>query len=350
MKKTGKILGLCILLILTAAPAFSQFDFDKQLHDLENNIKQIHDLQESVSEFSRLFAEALPLNSTIGLNWSDAYIGQLLGIPPRLGIGFSVGTTFINLDAINNLMSMFGESLPVNNLKAGLPLPAYTIEGRIGGIILPFDAGVKVGIIPDNSIPILQEYGIGLDYLLVGGDIRYALLRGKTFPLKLSVGVGLNYMEGKISKNLPVNVPTFEFIDPLENNTYMLTMTNPDLNLRWKTTNLEFKAHASIPLLIFTPYAGIGVSYAWSEAGYEVKSRIMVNDEPINDEIRRILSYYGIHDVTNDGFSSIIRNEGMNYRVFGGLSINVAVLRFDFTAMYNLKDSFGFTFGARFQL
>jgi len=341
MKKIGKILCfLAVIYLLAANPVFSQTP------------PTLNDLRKNVGAFSESLMGALPFNSTMGLNWSDAYIGQFLDMPPHFGIGFSMGATFIQVGSMNKLMKMFGTELPVGDLPAGLPLPGYTVEGRIGGFILPFDAGFKIGYIP-SDIPLLETFGVGLDYLLVGGDVRYAIIKDGIIPLRLSIGMGLNHINGGISKSIPTGEQRFTFGNP-KGGDLTLIVPNPDLGLRWKTTNLEFKAQASFPLILITPYVGIGVGHAWSEAGYEVKSKIKVNngyeDIPIDVEIIDIMKSLGVTGVNKNGFESMIKDNGFNARLYGGLSFNMAVIKLDFTAMYNFEDSFGFTIGTRFQL
>jgi len=340
MKNSVKILSLFLVLFLLAAG--SVFSAPKPLEDLQN----------SVTTFSESIATALPFNSTIGLNWSDAYIGQLLGIPPHFGVGFSVGATFLKIGSMEKLMQMV--DAPIGNLPVSLPLPGYTLEGRIGGIVLPFDAGFKVGVIPADSLKLLDAFGLGLDYLLVGGDFRYPLLKGGVFPLKVSVGLGVNHINGGISKTIPTGIPSFTFDDPHPlGGSYTLAMSDPTLGLRWKTTCMEVKAQASFPLIIITPYAGIGLGYAWSEAGYKIDSKITVNDDPVdnNASVKKLLKdVFGVTSVDNNGIESMVKVNNMNFRVYGGFSFNIVVIKLDFTAMYNFQESYGFTFGTRFQL
>ncbi|MCL2809978.1 MAG: hypothetical protein FWD24_07970, partial [Treponema sp.] len=94
----------------------------------------------------------------------------------------------------------------------------------------------------------------------------------------------------------------------------------------------------------------LGVGHAWSEAGYQVKSKITVNDSEINDDVINVMKQYGITDVSKDGFESILKNNAFNARVFGGLSVNMTAIKLDFTVMYNFSDSYGFTIGTRFQI
>jgi hypothetical protein len=140
----GIIFGLLIIFLPAASPVFSQGAF-KDLQNAADNV--IDDLAASV-----------PFNSAIGLNWSDAYIGSF----PHFGVGASLGATTIDFNAVSGLMSMFGVPLKIEGFFEGIgfPLPAYTVEARIGGIIIPVDIGVKFGVLnPDFA----QVSGLGLD-------------------------------------------------------------------------------------------------------------------------------------------------------------------------------------------
>jgi len=326
MKKNKKILCLiAVVFLLAAGPAFSE-------------IPSFEDLQGTVSGFAESLAQSLPFNSTIGLNWSDAYIGQLLGFPPRLGVGFSLGATTMPIDSLTELAGNFGFNIPFD-LAIGLPLPAYTIEGRVGGIILPFDVGFKFGYIPE-----FEMFGLGLNYRLIGFDIRYALINTKILPIKLSVGLGYNNLEGGFSATLPTG------LDISFDDLFSLSVSPPEFNLFWKTNVVELKAHVSFPLFIVTPYAGAGFSWAWSSAGYKLASEITTNGISLEDA-REILEELGVSNLDTDGFESTVDVNGWNMRLYAGLSFNITFIRLDFTLMYNVRDAgLGFTFGTRFQL
>ena len=330
MKKKLKILSIFLaVFLLAASPVFSQ---------------TIEELQNAVNSFSDAMAKSLPFNSTIGLNWSDAYIGQLLGVPPRFGVGMAVGATTLQLDAINDLLDVFDSviDLPFN---IGLPLPAYTVEARIGGIIIPFDIGLKFGYLNTSNSALFDFMPFDVDYMLIGADFRYPLINNRL--IRLSAGVGFNHLRGGISTEIDIGNPSFTFQD-LSNTTRTITMNNPDVGLSWQTNVVELKAQASFIHFIITPYVGAGVSYAWSRAGYRVDANITGNVA----EFQQVLNQLGItnFDPAN-GFESIIENNDWNARLFGGISFNLAVIRLDLTVMYNLRDNaVGATLGTRFQL
>jgi len=297
-------------------------------------------LQRSAAGFSSSIAQSLPLNAALGLNWSDAFIGRLFpGLPPSFGVGVSLGFTTIELDAMAELAEHFGfGSLP--NITR-MPFPAYTAEARVGGLFLPFDVGLKFGILPEVGLG-----NIELDYLMVGVDIRYAVRDSRLLPI--SVGIGFNHLRGGIGGSVGSG-RSFNFTDPETDAPLEIAITAPNVNFNWHTNTIDFRAQVSQSLLIFTPYLGIGVSHAWSRAGYDVNATVT---GPI-DRVNAYLRYVGLDemDLSNTGMSSQIDNNAWGVRLFGGASINLPMFRIDLTGLYSFRDgNYGVSIGFRFQL
>jgi len=349
--KIKRIFVICLIIFLTASvTAFSQEGDPPS--DPNVPPKGLEALQDAGKSFSEKLAQSLPFNSTIGLNWSDAYIGQLLGVPPRFGVGLTVGTTLIPLDEMSALFEMFDFDLPVKNFPIGLPLPSYTAEARIGGLILPFDLGVKFGYIPSFNIPYVD---IGVRHLILGADLRYSLLPKNTPILKLSIGVGYNYLNGGLSRDINLDIAPFEFDDDITGKKYSLSIENPNVALNWQTHCFEAKAQASFFLILFTPYIGAGFSYAKSEAGYHVNTKVSVKEgdiemDELSEEVIELMSALGLGNISDNGFGAVFPIEGYNVRVYGGVCFNIAMAKIDLTLMYNIfSKSIGGTIGVRAQ-
>jgi len=339
--KNIKVKMLVLLIIsLAVNPVFS----DTTLEALQNG----------VNEFAESMANALPFNSTMGLNWSDGYIGQITSVPPHFGIGISAGVTTMNFDSFKKMLELFGvtnmpfDSSMIQNM--GFPIPGYTVEGRIGGAILPFDIGLKFGYLPQDAVKSLME-DYGSKYMLLGADFRYSLLNKKILIPKLSIGLGFNYMEGGITAPLPLDL-SYTFKDTNNNNYTLTSLDKANIGLEWRTVNVEFKAQASFPFKFITPYAGAGVSYAWSRAGYKVTAKLLVDNNSISEDIKKILmEQLKVTNVSDKGFETIKNINHIGARAFGGLSINIAFFRIDITGMYEfIGGHLGGTLGMRFQL
>jgi hypothetical protein len=343
-----KRLLIVLIVILAATSAFS-LDFSS--------------FQSAYNEFAQDVATSLPFNTSLGLNWSDAYIGQLFALPPHLGVGITLGFTTMPFSAINSVLTALGNSLPseLNFAKQiGMPIPAYTLEARVGGLFLPFDVGVKIGVIPPGA---MKSGSFTADYLLAGADLRFALLQERILLPAISIGAGLNVMRGHIAlggmMNGPITLANVQIpMGPL----YDISLTDPTLAFNWETTVVDFKVQISKSLIILTPYVGAAASYALSStAGGGLFSSLTVDDgtgphPPTPADISNIEGYL------SGGGSKVNLNEGgvtvtkslrgsLAFRVFGGVSLNLLILKIDVGAMYNITSrSIGLSGNARLQL
>jgi hypothetical protein len=215
------------------------------------------------------------------------------------------------------------------------------------------DIGFKFGYLkPDTTKSLVDKFAsgvdFGIDYLLLGADFRYALFDKKVFPFKLSIGLGINYLKGGITSAFSSGI---EFNDPVFD--ISISQKSPGkLDVYWNTINFELKPQVSFPLKIITPYAGAGLSFSLTEAGYKVITPPLELNGPFTkDQIMQILKdEFGI-DVLEEGFRYVNNKSKFNMRAFGGFSVNLIFVRLDFTGMYNLlSGDLGATFGFRFQL
>jgi hypothetical protein len=194
MKKKSFLVFILVLVIGQGALVFAQTP--------PTTVNLIDDFKKGFQQFSDDVASVLPMNSTIGLNWSDAYIGQLIALPPSLGVGITAGVTGIPYDSVKKILvdTLKGDDNEIPSLikDYGLPLPAMAIDARLGGFILPFDIGFKFGFVPKTLADQVGD-NIKIDFLLVGGDIRYLLMKQRFVVIpEVSVGVGYNYLKGSV--------------------------------------------------------------------------------------------------------------------------------------------------------
>jgi len=249
----------------------------------------------------------------------------------------------VDVDILGDMLNVFSPGLSGMLFTfGGFPLSGWIAEGRLGGFFLPFDVGVKFGFRPVVS----GSGSLEMDYLLVGGDVRYALLRGGAVLPAISVGVGFSHLSAGIG--MGIGNTAFEFDSPT--GTHTLRVNDPRLGVNWSTTTLDFKAQISKSLLVVTPYLGVGASHGRSRVSYGVNATLETSDISM-DETREILKLYGINVDETGGFSSEVGVNGWSFRAFGGLSLNLLVLRLDFTLLYNARSgNFGATLGARIQI
>ncbi|HUX50458.1 MAG TPA: hypothetical protein VMW73_06650 [Spirochaetia bacterium] len=320
--------------------------------------------QTSFKDFAGSIASSLPANSTIGLNWSDAYIGYL----PHFGIGLSAGFTTIPGAAVDTLTQNLGLGSLTTALGSsaanlinqyGVPLPGYTVDLRLGGLFLPFDVGLKFGYIGDKISQIQQALpaGMQLNYLLTGIDVRFQLVKEGFLIPEISVGGGFNYLSGNVGFKVgsgDITLANFSVPDPstnyTTNTTYNITLTQPDLVFAWDSKVFDAKIQVSKHILIFTPYVGLGASYGISSAGGGLSSTLLINGStPTPAEISAIqqgLKYLNngqTFDFTSQGILAYAAANGFGARFFGGMSIDLLILHLDLNAMY---DFVGKSYGA----
>jgi hypothetical protein len=322
---------LCLLLVLFVATGAFAADFATFKTDFEG--------------FAQELAGVLPFNASTGLNWSSAYIGQF----PHFGLGLTVGATTIPWASVSSIATNLGIVVPAE-LKAietyGMPLPAYTADVRLGGFLLPFDVGVKVGYIPPDA---MKQAGLPMsaDYLLVGADIRFGLLKDEGFVPALSIGAGYNYMKGKIGvpNLLGGAIAIANFQDPSDLSMHNLSLTDPTLDLAWDTSVIEAKAQLSKRLLILTPYVGGAISYSLgAHAGGGLSSTLQFDGHNITQaEIDQINQAYAAASQTPPDLSTTgimvqkAVGNSLAYRVYGGVSLDLLFIYLDLGAAYNIS-------------
>lgn len=337
-----KIITLTFLVIMSMGTIYAQTD--------------IAELQTTFNGFTDSMSSVLPLNAAVGLNWSDAYIGRL----PHFGLGVTGGAAFIPSDEIRPLLSDMGYDLPSELDSLGVPLPAAMIEGRLGGFKLPFDLGFKVGFIPEEGQAAIASAAedLSVDYLMFGADVRYAIVKGNLLLPTVSVGAGFTYLKGGISTPIG-DTQNYEYNDG--STTHYVRITDPDLGLTWESKSIDLKLQVSKKILILTPYAGLGASYGFSSAGYNIDSDVLYSTDgstyaPITAsqkaDLESALTAGGIDapDFSATGISYTAPANGWAFRAFGGLSLDLLALRVDVTAMYDfLAETIAGSAGVRLQ-
>jgi hypothetical protein len=247
---------------------------------------------------------SLPDSTVSGVTWSDAYIGQLVSVPPHFGAGLALGVSRFRVSGLKESLKLVGTDLSVDELI----FPTLALEGRIGGFILPFDIGVRFGFLPK-----VELQGIGVDYLHYGADIRYALVKENLILPNISLGLGYYGTSGNISYQFTLK----QFIE-----IYPGTDKAEKLEIGFNTNVIDGRLQVSKSFLVVTPYAGFGLSYDITDSSYTLISETDTASE-----------------------------KGWQYRAFGGLSFNIVVVKIDLSGMYNFKsENWGANLGLRVQL
>lgn len=244
-------------LLLSAASAFaSTADIDKAFESLNGTL-----------------TEVVP-ETTIQLGvWSDAYIGKLFpSVPPHFGAGVSAGGTFIETKALSNAIGTI--ITEINSHAAGattdfnftvpdqIPLPSASVHVRIGGFILPFDIGVYGAYFDLNTLK-FEDFTGTVNYYTIGGDIRYAIMKGSTTLPKLSVGAGY------IRTHLALSMTGASTYSGTVGSTPASVTANADTNTSFDLNTIFVQAQISKKFLILTPYAGVRAYVTSSKSHYD---------------------------------------------------------------------------------
>ena len=338
-------LATILLLLLLSAAAHSQ---------------TYEEMKASFEEFADGVASTLPFSASLGLNWSDSHTGNF----PHFGLGASVGGAIMPIDLLNptlvglgiDVATMSDESIKYILETFGMPYPSALAELRVGGFLLPFDIGFKLGYIPpDMDIPILPE-GLVLNYFLAGGDLRIRILPQMFFIPEISAGAGITWASG--SFDIPGILGTNTTIADVGG--YTIEMTDPSLNFNWSTLVADLKGQISWDLFIAQPYLGFGGLYGFiANAGGGMKAQLINGStgQPLTEsEKQAIIDYYTAQGETPPDLSdsSILVSSATppawTFRAYGGIALNFFLVRLDATIMYNfLSGGLGGTIGARIQ-
>lgn len=289
----------------------------------------VSDLVDGLTTFVDDATGALPLAATAGIDWSDAYIGSIVGVPPHFGVGIVMGTTTLPGKAVRPLVEALGGELPTD-----LPLPLAAVNARIGGFLVPFDVGLRVGVLPGGLA--LGDYSFS--YQNFGIDGRWAFFQGEPALPTVSLGVGFGYLATGVKATYGDDL-TFTGTPGT------LNVSAPELTLDLSTATFEVKVQVSKSLLILTPYLGLSALAGSSTAEAAVSSDITTPSGSLSDWSSLI------DGISANGFSQERTVATFGAKVFGGTSLNLAFVRFDLQGMYSLFDGvYGGTLGARFQL
>ncbi len=348
------ILAVCLILSLAA---FAQ----------EGSLQEVTD---GLNEFTQALAPVMPLNSTIGTTWSDAYIGQLLDIPPHFGVGATAGITFVPSSFLPTLLTTMGvdsSAIPGFDtlVSLGVPMPAAAANARIGGFILPFDIGIKVGTLPPQVDLTTMIPNFDFSYMLVGADIRYALLQEKKNLVDLSVGLGLNYLSGEIGVSMDIPAVAYDFQAPSEADPsvmvpHTLGMTTPRLHMAWQAVSVDLSAQVSKRILFFTPYAGVGLTIGKPSAETGLKSSLTLDGAPVTaaevEELMALFAAAGLpapvsaESLTEGYVFTTEVTKGTDMRAYGGFSLDILMVRLDLNALYSfIGKNWGGSLGLRVQ-
>ncbi len=305
------------------------------------------------SGFTSDMAGSLAVNSTIGSNWSDAYVGGF----PHFGVGITTGAAFASADSAKGLFdAMGGSGLPDALKTLGVPIPAAVATFKIGLPFLPIDIGIKGGYIPANvGASLKSATGVSADYQNIGIMVRYALVKQNILLPNISIGAAYNYQQGSITAPSGIGPQTFSVISDQAGGTSHVTASDPALALGWTSNTFDFSAQISKLLLFIVPYAGVGYTIGSSKVTGGVSSAVISDySGSYGSGISGLNSFFSANggpSIGDQGFTYSTTNNTPVFRVYGGLSLRIIIIDFDTQVMYvPVSKSLGAALTARVQL
>jgi hypothetical protein len=285
--------------------------------------QSIGDVEDDFAAFSNDVAVALPFMSSIGLTRSEPN--------PRLfSVGVSAGAVTIPADAFTDVATTFNIDLPeaIGGAEAGVPLPAWTLEGKLNLPVIP-TIGVKVGYLTPELTENLTGGDFSVDYLLAGADVTVPIIKGNLVLPSLDVTAGFNYLKGAIS--MPVDVSSYTVTTAYGNIGFS---EGAELVYAWEAKVLDFKLQASKGLLFLRPYAGLGYSYSIATAGGGFDAEIVSDFTP--EQLTALQNEFGL-EVEDQSFLITSDANGHAFRAYGGVGINLLLVRLDLNILYGFQ-------------
>jgi hypothetical protein len=307
-------------------------------------------------------AGAAPFMATIGLDWADTYIGQLIDVTPHWGIGITTGATTLKLDKLNILLEHFGYEADDGFLDKQL-LPAYTINTRIGGFrTAPFDIGVKWGWLP--YAPIFKN-DISYESVVYGLDFRWELRRDWGIWPSMSIGFEASRATGglraKSARTLAGGGYTID------------TSGDATIGPVWEAWVFDLKLQIAKKFWEprFTAFGGARLGAAITRTGYQIAGSggdIKVSGSLLSgtfnledlsagacDTIASSLGSASGNDmefeVTNEDITGWINSFGINFNLHGGIALKFENgLRLELALMVDVMHvELGANIGFRYQ-
>jgi hypothetical protein len=293
----------------------------------------LNEISSALNELASDMAGAIPFMATIGLNWADAHIGQLVDIPPHWGVGLTVGTTTSKLDNLNKILEKFGYESN-NGFAAKLLLPAYIVEARLGGMRrAPFDIGIKFGLLP--YMPLFSD---SIDYgaNILGIDFRWQLVQDRfNFPA-ISIGLEVDKASGGLRHETSLTIPISAADLVVDGGTAGIVWDAWVFDLKLMVSKKFWQPRLDI-------FAGLRLGAAITKTGYRLTdgSSVSIGGLPLvdmTDSQRESLqsalqSEAGngtTFEVTEDSITGWISAIGFDLSIYEGISIR-------FTNMTNLS-------------
>ncbi|MDE6069002.1 MAG: hypothetical protein K2F89_08655 [Treponemataceae bacterium] len=300
----------------------SKNDIDKAVTELNKvyydildefgTLTPVTDVENGLNNFSKDLAPAISNTQLMQNVWAEAWLGKL--VPGfHLGAGIDLGASQMKITALKDTAKALGFD-EVSDLPDSFAFPTVAGDVRLGVILLPFDIGASFMTIDSSRINALDEAisPMAFDFFTVGFDFRWAILQGKTWQPKFSVGAGYVFTKGGVD----------------------ISSDEADANLNFKNHTAYLQAQLSKKLLFFIPYIGAKVAYTKSEVNWSATanwSSILDGDA---GELKKLEDWKILPAEFSGGYDGwkIIP------QVYGGFALDFAILNLTFGVGWDFVD------------
>lgn len=267
-----------------------------------------------LNDLTDVMTDVIP-NAQLQQNvWADAWIGHILP-KPNFGFGVNAGVSKLKLDSLKSAGDALG--MDMSGVPSTMVFPVATVDLRVGGFFLPFDVGFTISGLDTSKIGALDKAisPAYFDFFTIGGDIRYAVLKGGAILPKVSVGLGVYHMSGHIGAEKDGSAAEMDF----------------------SATTLSLSAQVSKKLVFFVPFAGARVMFTSSSVNWKAKAnwaKILKTNSNIQNAID-----YGILPQTFSGGTDKGLFEHVRPVIYGGFAFDLAVIDITLSGSYDFVSS-----------
>lgn len=266
-----------------------------------------------LNDFSDTLLDVIPNSQTQQNVWSEAWIGKL----PHFGFGLNAGAAKLDISSLKNASEALG--INVSGMRDNYALPTVTADVRIGGFLLPFDLGFTISSLDSSKIGSLDSAidPAAFNFFTVGGDIRYALLRGRGIFPKLSVGGGFYYTDGGVS----------------------VSDSTAKASMDFKSTTLFLSTQASVKLLCLVPFVGGRLMITKTNVDWDANADWSKIYTGSGSEYLANAQQWGILPTSFSGGSSSSYFDNVRPQLYGGLSVDLLVIDITTSVSYDFLAS-----------
>ncbi len=267
-----------------------------------------------LNDLTDVMTDVIP-NAQLQQNvWADAWIGHILP-KPNFGFGVNAGVSKLKLDSLKSAGDALG--MDMSGVPSTMVFPVATVDLRVGGFFLPFDVGFTISGLDTSKIGALDKAisPAYFDFFTIGGDIRYAVLKGGAILPKVSVGLGVYHMSGHIGAEKDGSAAEMDF----------------------SATTLSLSAQVSKKLVFFVPFAGARVMFTSSSVNWKAKANwknILKTNGSLADAIK-----YNILPQTFSGGTDKGLFEHVRPVIYGGFAFDLAVIDITVSGSYDFVSS-----------